>query len=809
MRRWPVKNLDDRIFWIDAAGFCLIGFLCMMYFMFKRSFAQMHLRLPFLDFPVFTGEIFLAFCLGLFLWKQALLGKRRLTGLWSFVMAGYLAFVLGKAFAGYAHWGPLAFRNAALFYYPLFAVLTWSFYRKEFFTTPVNVAILGLFFGAFLIGIFDHYWLFSVLMLGLILIYKIPGRLRYVLLAVFLALFEFRLLFKTARMMMVSNFVAGAFLIGPLFFIWNVNRLKKVLILTCVVLTVFLGYARIADQRSLRSILNWPKILEVYYYYNQTVQNRIPYYRPHEIEDLKVYSPNECNFIERQRKEVNSILRVIDKKRKIKISRRLRGLGAKETGEGLSGEEDLEKSLDAEVYEGGPVFRVLPLESEKLFKDLERDKEYYARLAMVMRKDNALGKSGRPDMPEEGRQIVDEQTKTEELSAGDEDDATVTAGTRGAAAGNILEEGAAEHREEEARLGEKTEDEVPLTGSLSETAQVSISGREADQGKAEDLSVQGIEKDSVASEPQIEGTRTPSAQAGPGDRAVEALDTVPRPDSVDRSPGQRHRRAEGIEKELQAGMKQEAEASEQSNEASSQDFHLAPAAHLKTVRHPQTGIASISKPASKKTFSSSMEGLPSKSPGIFERARERIEKASRDSAEKPRNRQAGRIKAEPSRPQAVYYTNVAFRLFIWKDMINEFWHNRPFPYLGFMFGKPLRSISLEVLGWGTGEWRRDGWVAAHNSFLHILYRSGLVGLFGLLVVFGLLLNMIGLFLKKKSLIGVMLSAAVINWFVAANFLVVLEVPYTAIPIWTIYGLTFARYRKLMNEEKIREKGFAS
>jgi len=145
----------------------------------------------------------------------------------------------------------------------------------------------------------------------------------------------------------------------------------------------------------------------------------------------------------------------------------------------------------------------------------------------------------------------------------------------------------------------------------------------------------------------------------------------------------------------------------------------------------------------------------------------------------------------PVNPGVAEYSNdnAVFRILIWRDMIVELIKKRP--VLGFSFGKPLRSKSLEILNWGFGDWSRDGWIAAHNSYLHILYRSGIVGLLLIVSFLTLLFKMIRQFIRIKSLTGVLLCGIIINWFVAANFLLVLELPYTAIPIWTIYGLTLA------------------
>jgi phosphoglycerol transferase MdoB-like AlkP superfamily enzyme len=91
----------------------LIGLFSIAYSVYTRNFAEMHLSLPFLNFPIFVGEILLAVCLLLLLLycrtEKIALNK------WAIWIGIYLAFVIIKAFKGYHDFGPLAFRNAALF----------------------------------------------------------------------------------------------------------------------------------------------------------------------------------------------------------------------------------------------------------------------------------------------------------------------------------------------------------------------------------------------------------------------------------------------------------------------------------------------------------------------------------------------------------------------------------------------------------------------------------------------------------------------------------------------------------------------
>lgn len=148
-------------------------------------------------------------------------------------------------------------------------------------------------------------------------------------------------------------------------------------------------------------------------------------------------------------------------------------------------------------------------------------------------------------------------------------------------------------------------------------------------------------------------------------------------------------------------------------------------------------------------------------------------------------------------PNLLRLGNIMFRIFIWQDMMEELIEEKPL--LGFSYGKPLRSKTIEMLGWASAEWRRDGWIGAHNSWFHIVYRAGIVGIAFICFIIGLLVRMIVFYIKHHSVRGILLCGIIINWFVAANFLLILELPYTAIPIWSIFGLNYAYYRQLRKE----------
>ncbi|MDP2910004.1 MAG: hypothetical protein Q8N69_02955, partial [bacterium] len=141
--------------------------------------------------------------------------------------------------------------------------------------------------------------------------------------------------------------------------------------------------------------------------------------------------------------------------------------------------------------------------------------------------------------------------------------------------------------------------------------------------------------------------------------------------------------------------------------------------------------------------------------------------------------------------------NTLFRLFIWRDIIVEF--SRHWPILGFSFGKPFRSESLEILGWGAGEWGRDGWIDPHNSYLDMLYRMGILGVALIGFLIWQFFHMIKGFIIFRSLPGLLLCSILINWSVAANFLPILELPHSSIPFWALWGVALGYLKELKNK----------
>ena len=158
---------------IDYTTLFILGIGCYLYSIFGSDFAEANIQLSFLNFPIFVGEILLAICLILLLikWKVISLRFNHL----HYLLFVYCGFLLFKVFYGYSHWGPLALRHAALFYYPFFAVIGYYFYNESFFrsykikTILLMILIITVFkmpSDTFLFFLFTYWMLILVLVFG-------------------------------------------------------------------------------------------------------------------------------------------------------------------------------------------------------------------------------------------------------------------------------------------------------------------------------------------------------------------------------------------------------------------------------------------------------------------------------------------------------------------------------------------------------------------------------------------------------------------------------------------------------------------
>lgn len=600
-------NVLKKIYIIDRVGLMSMGLFSICYILFSSPFAELHIQLPFLDFPVFVGEILLFMCLVLFA-VRCNLSPLKLNK-WHYILIAYFLFIVVKGLLGYIVWGPMGLRDAALFYYFMFAVLGYYFYRKNFFAGKKFFVLVPFFIIAFIkvvSGSYLIYWSLSGVLLtaAFILAYS-DKQNRYLLWALFFFAIPYTRLFLTSRMMLVSNAVTVFYLILALFFVLRFNRMTKFFAgILCVFLFAF-GIRAFSDPVRARTIVSFDKIAMTFHEYDKIIQSKISDFKMEEVKKLELYQP-----------------------------------------EG--------KLSDYDLVLKPPVL-----------------------------------------------QVVQEQT---ELAQGapapqQEQAAAVTVGTASVLADR---------------------------GILSQLVQQHAEFIEPSQGKPASQQEQAV--------------------SVPGGQALRSGTTV--------VPAKKNLRSQAVQEQM--GV---VELDQKSPGMVDQTLQPGPTSILTEQGGPSSQQEIIGSVA--------VEQQPAPRPYHFDTG----------------------------------MNNAVFRLLIWRDMLVELAHKKPL--LGFYFGKPLRSVSLEILGWGWSNWGGQGWMPAHNSYLNIIYRAGIIGVLFLLTVFVVLFNMIREFIKSRSVIGILLCGVFINWFVAANFLLILELPYTAIPIWSLYGITLAYcYKKEASEYEL-------
>lgn len=606
-----MHSLEKENRLLDGLGLTTIGLCCLGYVVFIKIFAEQHLQLPFLNFPVFVGEWLLLFCFIVFLVKCTI-NKQRLHRWQHYLLIAYFYFVILKAFWGYPQWGPLAFRHAALFYYPAFAIFGYAFYRRDFFSVKMCTVLLLLIFSIFITKKFLDYWILTLTALGVILIRSYPSSFKLIKFLMLLVLFStvpYKYFFATARMMIVANFVTAVYLATMFYAILKVKKGVKLALSLVIMVVVILGLLEFANLGAVKSIVSFKRMAEVFREDDLIVKAQRDRYLWEESAEVKLFNPD--GKISALTLEV-----VSEEKPEDKVEEEIRQVIIKQVQEKI---EDL--SL-AEFNK----------ESQERYIQ-----EWIELKELVMAKVEKIG----------------------------EGEVSILAG------------------------------EVAWPSAETEISAVKEVKKEAPEVVVEEV------KEKM--------------QQVIIEKAKEEIQTA----SVDQ-----------VDKEI-----------------------------------PPALVAKV-----KEEMQSDLE-------------REIQQEAS-------------------AKPGPHYISeNSVFRLFIWRDMLVDLIKHKPI--FGFDFGRPFRSISLEILDWGRGDWGRDGWIGAHNSYLEMIYRAGIVGILLILSFLVILFNMIKKSVLERSMTGILLCGIVINWFAAANFLLILELPYTAIPIWTIYGMTLAYCFKIQKDSQGR------
>lgn len=600
-----IKKLLGRSDFFKTVVLILVGFCCYMYSIFAGDFAEWNIALPFLNFPIFIGEILLFLSIVLLTLEQ-FQSKRQYSRLALILGGGYIFWVLSKALIGYVTMGPLALRNAALFYYPFFFFIGFIIFERKFWNSRWGMAVFAFFCLCLVIGRINDFFIltYSLIALGFAF-HSRHSWIRWVVpILVALHAYFSRFIFCSSRAHLVGMAVATVFLV--FYFVFSLAPLgRKFKIGLSVVLAfgVILGLLKFGDRNTVRSLTNFNLMHEQFKEFDREVQLRKKFFASRKL-DVELYNRN----VE------NSLPEMIAKK----------GLSLPDLSASQSviqkREEQPSPEVEAKIQEtvtaSSEVFveKVVATKAELI--QGQADAIYYRTMDLMNRNHESL-------ISEAKRVLNDEAAKI--------------------------------------------------------------------------------------------GSRNDEAIEGPLQDALQNIVT-----------------------------------------RISRDHNYSVTELRKTVDH----VADIAIQKIKKEMEANREKVV-----------------------------ANVLASRSDRSLQVAFNNIYFRAFIWRDMMEELFATNP--VFGVSFGQPQRSPSIEILEWASVEWLRDGWITPHNSFLHMIYRGGLVGLGLVLALVYAFINLTQRFLRHRSIWGGLLLTALVYWAMITNFLVFLEFPYNAIPFWTLLGMTWA------------------
>lgn len=588
---------------IDRTGLLAIGIFCLCYSIFWSSFAENHITVPFLNFPIFVGEILLAVCMILLAFKWKVTGFR--FNPWYYFLGAYVGWITIKALGGYFVFGPLAFRNAALFYYPLFAVISYHFFSKEYFSQRAIAVLLIIFLLAKISVGFIKYFFFPYFALSLILILRIEQRwLRYGACLVLPCLFPYKTFFHGSRSFLLGNIAAFLFLTPSFIFgILNVEKKYKVYFLLVMMAILGLGILKFSrSARQIESLMTPVRFMEKFKEYDAFIQRQKKEFKPQELK-AQLYNKNSINFINK------ALGRVEDTKAQ----------GQQEEVSVQDAMALIGRKLDAMIEE--------TVAKKDIFEDVTL-KDTVDVAAEVMKEQKkmlleVIGGEGNKDVLKKKQQIMEISQRFKEIFKNEH---TIKGG---------------------------------IAGSGKTNGEDSIREKKALEHLIRDV------KESLAEQAEI---------------VLEGVTDV---------------------------------------------------------------------------------------------------RSAVTSSPRTLNEEQG---------------NMLFRIFIWRDMLSELAQEKPL--FGFSFGKPQRSLSIEILDQARGEWTRDGWITPHNVFLHVIYRAGIIGVIIIAGFFIVLFSLTKEFIQKRVATGLLLVSILIYWIVVASFLVVLELPYQAVPFWALFGIALSYSKTL-------------
>ena len=647
---------------LSQMTFIVIAVMSLCYSIWIRKFAKVHIDIPFVKIPLFVGEMLFAVCA--LLWVC----QRRLMKLpwrnWEKVVGVYLAWLLFKVVVGLKG-GPLALRHAALFYYPLFALFTFTAFQREILQVLSDRVLAGVFFIMVLVrlgtGFSGEYFFPYMICFAIVILSLLRGWWKALGLIFLLTCYPLPDLLMESKSYVLGHVIAVMFILSYFCLLLPGRLRTKMLVLVCCLAVLAVGFARYGNKIQMKAFSSWSQLCTTFNEKDEYIQEKKKGgYVPQKTK-VRLFNATGMRQFSFDNMDLSDIPDNLDKMDK-----------------------------DARASE---VHHEMELDS--LENKLQEDR---AHIVEIQSEDHAPAPAIQPSVAAKNSVRNPEPKVKKDIVP------AVPAIQPDVVAGNVEnkpepepKEGHAPVAETQPNMADRLEREQ-LKSQLEQSIRRSLDIIKKWQDKYGALEAQSDTPDKWQSVQNINRLKALVAES------------------------------QLILDRLNAGI------------------HSSSAADAKQMVYLSSSLNALSWYIKEVIFST-------------------LRTVEDDQS------------------------NMLFRVFIWRDMVQEFLLTKPL--MGLSLSHPQRSPSIEVLGIAQGEWKRDGWIAPHNSYLHLIYRGGLVGV---LIIIFILCSIVTLgigFIKKKSWKGALLLSILIYWASVANFLVFLEVPYHAIPFWSLLGFLWA------------------
>jgi len=713
----------NRDIWISRIGLGLIFTYCLAVSIFFSWFAQLHIQLSFLPFPIFIGEILLLICLVLlvFICQNTAFFSRRVVVLLSL----YFSWIIIKGAINYHYDGPLTCRNAALFYYPIFAVFAYCFYRKARIPGKVLMSLVVLAAGIMFFKVMVLWYWWTYVVLYVIAVWNTKSVLWRWLGWVFLAaifLLEKEYIYLGPRAHFVSIFGAVVFLVFYFGFLLVKQRRRGVLSALIIGFFVFTtGFLVFGDYNDIHSILSFKSMVYTYKIFDRSYQNRLKTFVPQKFSSVHLYNPKKLNDLFVPPSTTPTAVSVISKLNLSPVgSQSAAAVVVKPTPALISSSPVVAVTV---VSKPTPI----PVSSQPV--------------TVVEVKSTPIPVSIQP--------VVVMATKPTPAPVSSPPVVAV-----------VVKPTPQPVSSQPVTVVEVKSTPIPV--SIQPVVVMATKPTPAPVSSPPVVAVVVKPTPQPVSSQPVTVVEVKSTPIPVSIQPVVVMAAKPTPPPASSPP---------------AVVVTVAAKPTPPPVISPPTVVVAVAAKPTpppVISPPAVVVAVVAKPTPP-PVSSSPAGPPS--------AVAAATKYLLNNVMTSQIREGRLLETDEH--------NISFRLLIWRDMIREFINDPHAWFWGFSFGHPQRSKSLEVLHWAESEWGRDGWICPHNSFLHIIYRGSIFGICFIGLLFYMLGRLIKDFLALNSVEGGLLIGILVYWMILSNFFVVLEFPYHAIVIWTLFGITCA------------------